>query len=376
MRLSSFHEIEAFIIGQVPSEQCSEQRGDSQLKHKMTIPPRTIAARARHDGRRDVGEQARGGRRFGRSLDVEHAEVSLEGDVNILAAVSHGLLAHDVSGDEVVDEGIRRVARGLVVGVLTSRDLADALSKQRERVEQIRLGLFHVARHDEYQREAVRGLEREHDVRVLADLVVDDEALLLCPDPEPLVELELADVLLRVIAMFDELDEHRVVAQVVARVCEQLERGVDENHVVLEKPRADIEHLLGGRLRHHEVVELTFPRGKPVEGVEQPVEDDERAFPTRDRDHRVLAGLVVDGVDVQACDALLGQGRGALAPRHEIQRAFVDGDLCRPDVESEVRKRRVARTAPVHMPIGLQLVLDNVQRQAHRTLTRILLALP
>ena len=46
MRFSSFHEIEALPMGQVPSEQCSEQRGDSQLKHRMTIPLRTIAARA------------------------------------------------------------------------------------------------------------------------------------------------------------------------------------------------------------------------------------------------------------------------------------------------------------------------------------------
>lgn len=114
------------------------------------------------------------------------------------------------------------------------------------------------------------------------------------------MELELADVFLRVIAVLDELDEHRVVAQVVARVREQLKRRVDEDHVVLEKLRADVEHLLRRRLCHDEVVELTLPRGKPVEGVEQPIENDERALSARDRDHRIFAGLVVDGVDVQA----------------------------------------------------------------------------
>ena len=222
----------------------------------------------------------------------------------------------------------------------------------------------------------MRGLEREHDVFVLADLVVDDEALLLCPDPEAFVELELADVFLRVIAVLDELDEHRVVAQVVARVREQLKRRVDEDHVVLEKLRADVEHLLRRRLCHDEVVELTLPRGKPVEGAEQPIENDERALSARDRDHRIFAGLVVDGVDVQARDALFGQSRRALTPRHKAQRAFVCCDFGRADVEPEVQKRRVVRTAPVHMPIGLQLVLDNVQGQTHRDLTRVLFASP
>ena len=101
--------------------------------------------------------------------------------------------------------------------------------------------------------------------------------------PKRLWNLNLRMFFFGVIAVLDELDEHRVVAQVVARVREQLKRRVDEDHVVLEKLRADVEHLLRRRLCHDEVVELTLPRGKPVEGVEQPIENDERALSARDR---------------------------------------------------------------------------------------------
>ena len=226
---------------------------------------------------RHIGKQTRLGHRPLGFANVEQAEPRLEGDAGNLPAFSDGLLVSRPVQEKVFQERVDRVTRRLVIGIIAQGIEFHALHEHAVHIKQVVIGFGHVAHHDDDHRERRFRLERPDNRYVLADFVrlVDDEAAFLGPGLEPLVQFELGDVLLGVITVRDELDGNGVVAGNVLGVREQLQRGVDDDHVVAQERRANIHELLQAAAFDANGVHGAFPIAKPVRHVEQRVEHDE-----------------------------------------------------------------------------------------------------
>lgn len=215
----------------------------------------------RRDVARRVGHDAFDERACTARVNREEAVGPLGGKPQVATSLlEHGGVV-ERAAQQIVHEGVERASRRHAACVVAHVVVRHAREEDDERVEQPRLGIGVVAHHHHDERKRSRRLEREHRRRVFADgiRVVDDEAVLRGPRFEPLVELELPDVLLGVVSVLDELDGDGVIARDVPRVREQLERGVDHHHVVDKELLAQVEEVLHAAILDEGGVELLLP---------------------------------------------------------------------------------------------------------------------